>query len=365
MKNFLIALLFLFIALLLQTETFAQENAAPWLKTIGTEGRLEKITSIRTEADVSVSDGIKYKTSTYYNDPQRAVFRRIYPDRTVTQGVEGKYFWTYDGKAEMEDDASAEMFVLGHQVHAQLLFFSQIHPGQMKAGKSDFIGEPMNSAEVRDGDSVWTMFYDKTGPKGMKLRMGSGQTVQFEFGEFRPARDIPLPTEVWMDDGQRRFKYSYTKIAFNEGDLAGFRAPDSVLTDEQKLLRLHRIVMDDHFFGDASGMRSNNAAPFTVVSEGEVFTMLDEEADAGFDRIMSSRDYTVYDDLIRPIVKVSKDGMLGWVTVRVFAKGVRFDKNGKPSGPLEFTSAWTELYEKIDGKWRMTGNVSNFAPDRK
>jgi hypothetical protein len=342
-----------------------QQSDEPWLNSIGANQRLASVRTIIAEADVTVSDGLKYRTESLYIDPQRAAFRMTYPDRTVTRGVEGRYFWSFDGKAETESDASTEVFVLGHQVHAQILFFSQIHPGKLLRGKADFIGEPMDFAEVSGGDSVWTMFYDKSGPKGMKLKMAAGQTVQFEFGEFRPTGGVSLPNEVWMDDGQRRFKYVFSRIAINEGKLADFQAPEKVLTDEQRLLRRHRVVMDDHYFGDASGLKSINGEPFTVVSDGEVFTMSDEDADSGFDKIMSSRDYTVYDDLIRPIVKISRDGSLGWVTVRVFAKGVRFGEDGKPSGPLEFTSAWTELYEKIDGNWRMIGNVSNFAPERK
>jgi hypothetical protein len=343
----------------------AQEVVSPWLTPIGAKGTLGEIRSILTEADVAVSDGTRYKTESLFIDHQRAAFRIVYPDRVVTRAVEGKYFWTFETGKEIEGDENTRVFALGHQVHAQILFFSQIHPGKLRSGKTDFIGRPMDFAEVKEGDNLWTMFYDRSGPKGMKLRMGPSQTVQFEFGEFRPARGMSLPTEVWIDDGQRRFKYVFSRIAFNEGSLSEFRAPENALTEEQKLLRLHRVVMDDHFFGDASGMKAINGEPFTVVSEGDVFTMNDAEADSGFDRIMSSRDYTVYDDLIRPIVKISKDGTLGWVTVRVFAKGIRFGDDGKPSGPLEFTSAWTELYEKIDGKWKMIGNVSNFAPNRK
>ena len=50
--------------------------------------------------------------------------------------------------------------------------------------------------------------------------------------------------------------------------------------------------------------------------------------------------------------------------VQVHAEGVRFDGNGNVTGPLNFTSAWVELYEKQAGAWRMVGNVSNFRPDR-
>lgn len=30
--------------------------------------------------------------------------------------------------------------------------------------------------------------------------------------------------------------------------------------------------------------------------------------------------------------------------------------------PIQFVSAWIELYKKRDGRWLRTGNVSNFKP---
>ena len=92
--------------------------------------------------------------------------------------------------------------------------------------------------------------------------------------------------------------------------------------------------------------------------------MASEQSDAMLDRIMASRDYTVYDDLIRPIVKISEDGTLGWLIAQVSARGIRFDANGAPGNPLEFVCAWIELYEKVQGHWQLTGNVSTFQPGR-
>jgi len=35
---------------------------------------------------------------------------------------------------------------------------------------------------------------------------------------------------------------------------------------------------------------------------------------------------------------------------------------GDGTVPVEFVSAWIELYRKVDGRWMRTGNVSNFRP---
>lgn len=365
MRHVRFEFLFLILGALAASAVPAQNPELPWIGPITANGKIKDIRSIRTEANVTVSDGLKYNTESLFIDPQRAALRMTYPDRVVVRAVEGKYFWTFDGKSETEGNDSTEEFVLGHQIHAQILFFSQLHPGDLRIGNSDFAGETTKEVFIEDGNSSWSVFYKDGWPEGMRLATGAGPTVMFEFSDWRGVAGISLPFVVRIDDGERRFKYSYSKIVFNEGNLAEFRAPASLLTDEQKLMRLHRVVMDDHYFGDASRMKAINSSPFTLVSDGEVHTMTDAEVDSGFDSIMTSRDYTVYDDLIRPIVKVSKDGSLGWVTVRVYAKGVRLGEEGEPTGPLEFTSAWTELYEKNNGEWRMIGNISNFASDRK
>lgn len=343
-----------------QVSVFPQDEA-PWLGNIVSKDKRATISSIRTRADVSVSDGKKYVAESFYVDPQRAAFRTVDPDRKVTQGVDGKYYWTFDGEAEKEGTAQTENFVLGHQVHAQILFFESLHPGEREYSN----GSNVKSVTVRDRSAEWTFVYDSKALNSLLIEFDGGPSVNFIFDDWRDVGGVIVPFKVLIDDGIRKFDYIYTAIEFNNGALADYRAPEAVLTDEQKLLRLHRIVMDDHFHGDATGMKSINQAPFTVVSEGEVYTMTDAESDAGFDRVMGSRDYTVYDDLIRPAVKISADGSMAWVIVKVYAKGVRFDKDGKPTGPLEFTSAWIELYERKEGKWKLTGNVSNFAPDRK
>jgi hypothetical protein len=64
---------------------------------------------------------------------------------------------------------------------------------------------------------------------------------------------------------------------------------------------------------------------------------------------------------VEPVVTVSADGTLGWVVVQVQARGVQTSKPGETQ-PLQFVSAWIELYAKREGRWYRVGNVSNFKP---
>ena len=47
--------------------------------------------------------------------------------------------------------------------------------------------------------------------------------------------------------------------------------------------------------------------------------------------------------------------------VQVAARGVQTADDGTKK-PIEFVSAWVELYEKRDRRWYGVGNVSNFRP---
>lgn len=344
------------------TVVAAQEADPGYLSTIGAAEKRASIETVRAEAHVTVSDGLEYDVVTLYHDPQRAVFHRQYPDRSVTWGVEGKYYWSFDGEREEEGSPFYESIVLGHQFHAQLLFFDELNgplgpPEEFECGETRCLSYtgPLGHSLHLD---------EETGrPVGLVRVREDGPDIKIELDRWREIDGVNLPFLITIDDGERLFEYEFSAVTFNEGGLDDLRAPRSLLTDEQKLLRLHRIAMDAHFFGDPQMMQGTFGAEGVVVSRGEVYPTDRAGSEAMMERIFSSRDYTRYDDLIRPIVMISDDGSLGWVIVQISAEGVRFDENGQPSEPLEFTSAWISMFEKVEGDWKQIGNVSNFKPD--
>lgn len=342
----------------------AQNGPIPWLQTIAPEKSVHDIETISSQADVMVSDGLTYQTHTVFHDPQRAIFQRIYKDHSVVQGVEGKYVWSFEGTEEKEVSDLVGNVVLGHQFHAQILFFDKLHSSIDTPKATEFNGQ--DCYVLTSENSGFKIYYKQKGyPLGMEIVREEEENIVFKFEDWRKVSGIDLPFFILIDDGSRVFRYEFKQIEFNSQSIAEFRAPETVLTEEQKLLRHHRVIMDGHFFGVTSAMKTQQNDTMAIVSEGEIYIVQGNQPDAMIDRIMATRDYTVYDDLIRPKVEISDDGTLGWVIAQVYAKGIRYDENGKPSGPLEFTCSWIELYEKVSNKWKMSGNVSNFQPGRK
>lgn len=130
-----------------------------------------------------------------------------------------------------------------------------------------------------------------------------------------------------------------------------------------ELLELHEDVMCAHREADPELLMRSEAPDHISVNRGEITRPTLEERQARFRSYLGSTRFLVYNDLVPPVVRVSDDGKLGWVIAQVRGAGVQKDKDGT-SKPLEFESAWIELYERRGGHWYRVGNVSNFKPQR-
>lgn len=128
-----------------------------------------------------------------------------------------------------------------------------------------------------------------------------------------------------------------------------------------KLLALHEEVMRAHRESNADLLLRSDAADFISANRGQVTQPTLDERRAGLGQYLGTTRFAEYIDVVPPVVRVSKDGTLGWVIVQVRAAGVQTTQE-RGSQPLAFESAWIELYERRGGNWYRIGNVSNFKP---
>jgi len=152
-------------------------------------------------------------------------------------------------------------------------------------------------------------------------------------------------------------------VALLAAGAAGFQpgAPQRDAAVAQ-LLALHEDVMAAHRNGDASAILDRGAEEYVQVGHGEVTFPTREERDGRFREYLRTTRFSIYEDLIEPVVQVSPDGRLGWVIAQVRARGVQ-DRGDGTSERVEFVCAWIELYEQRDGRWYRVGDVSTFHPD--
>jgi len=132
-----------------------------------------------------------------------------------------------------------------------------------------------------------------------------------------------------------------------------------VASDEAALRALHAKVIQAHRESNPGLLFEDVSEDFVQANRGVITSPTIDERRARFASYLGSTTFAEYRDLVEPVVKVSKDGTLGWVIVQVKARGVQTTDAGKKE-PLEFVSAWIELYEKRDGRWISVGNLSNF-----
>lgn len=138
-------------------------------------------------------------------------------------------------------------------------------------------------------------------------------------------------------------------------------AGDSTDKDIAELLRLHEEVLEAHRVGDVDLFFSSQTDTVISGGRGEVRYVAEAERRPGMTRYLESAEFEKYQDLIEPIVRVSADGTLGWVICQVEIVGTRANDAGERVN-IDSVWAWIELYEKIDGEWRRTGNVSSMQP---
>lgn len=130
-------------------------------------------------------------------------------------------------------------------------------------------------------------------------------------------------------------------------------------TDEDLLRALHEKVLRAHRQADAEVLLEDEAADYVVANRGEVTRPTLDERRRRLRAYLGRTSFQEYRDVIEPVVTVSNDGTLAWVVVQVQARGTQMTETGHKE-PVEFVSAWIELYQKKHGRWWRVGNVSNF-----
>jgi hypothetical protein len=131
--------------------------------------------------------------------------------------------------------------------------------------------------------------------------------------------------------------------------------------EKRKLLALHEEFKAAHVRGDADTILQRLAEDYVRVGRGEVTQPEHGDMASRMEDYLGRTTFSEYRDLRPPIVRVSDDGTLGWVIVELQARGVQVGPEGEEE-PLEFVCAWISLFEKRDGEWVTTGDVSTFRP---
>lgn len=129
--------------------------------------------------------------------------------------------------------------------------------------------------------------------------------------------------------------------------------------EEGELLKTHRRDRQAHFQTDADLLLTDHSEEFISVSRGKLNRPKKTEARKMFQAYFRNATYHEWDDLEPPVVRVSNDGSMAWLITRLKVRRTQKDAAGADKEE-KFVYAGIMTYEKRDGKWVKTANVSTF-----
>lgn len=128
---------------------------------------------------------------------------------------------------------------------------------------------------------------------------------------------------------------------------------------KRELLAIHASHRKAHFDTDAQALIANQAESYIYVRDGAIHRTSRDASLQQFEGYFENATYYEWDDLEPPIVQVSQDASLAWMITRTRVRRTQTDESGEQRDS-EFVYAGVMMYERRDGQWIYTANVSTF-----
>lgn len=136
--------------------------------------------------------------------------------------------------------------------------------------------------------------------------------------------------------------------------------PD-LTTEREEILELHRAQREYHFGGNAEAFAGQLSDDFISINGGEVTKPTRKEFKDRFQSYFSTVDFIRWDDIREPVVRFSDDGSLAYTVVQ--KEVVTRHENEEGNLVEERTRfAWTAVYRKTAGEWRIEHVASANGP---
>lgn len=130
--------------------------------------------------------------------------------------------------------------------------------------------------------------------------------------------------------------------------------------EKAELLRIHKSDREAHFATDADKLLAHSPdGEFISVSRGRITHGTKDEARKMFTGYFRDAKYFEWDDVEEPIVRISNDATMAWMITRVRIRRVQKNVDGTEKEE-KAVYAGIMTYEKRDGRWMRTANVSTF-----
>ena len=161
--------------------------------------------------------------------------------------------------------------------------------------------------------------------------------------------DVDVPTKFFMPeefDSDEAIKQANNWLTGNEN------SQTSLEKDRAELLRLHKEHQTAHLTYDAELFVKSFGDNVTQLQRGQVKTQ-DKAANLKrFKNYFANYKFIEWEDIKPPVINISKDGTLATIIVQKSVKGTYKNEKGEEEKDHSIF-AWLEVWEKIDGKWKI------------
>lgn len=130
--------------------------------------------------------------------------------------------------------------------------------------------------------------------------------------------------------------------------------------EKTELLKIHQKDRQAHFETNPELLVSNHPdTGFISVRNGTIGQISKDDLKKVFENNFKSAKYYEWDDLEPPIIRISGDGNMAWMIVRLRVRRTKTDAAGKDKEE-KFIYSGIMTYEKRNEKWIKIANVSTF-----
>jgi len=155
------------------------------------------------------------------------------------------------------------------------------------------------------------------------------------------------------------FKHAIFLFVVLAAGASGYAQSKPVEKEKAELLKLHQQDRRAHFQTDVDLLLAHHPEEFVSVRSGKINRPKKADTRKVFTESFKGATYSEWDDLEPPIIRVSNDGSLGWIIVRLKVRRMKKDAAGAEKEE-KFVYAGIMTYEKRDGRWVKVANVSTF-----
>jgi hypothetical protein len=150
-----------------------------------------------------------------------------------------------------------------------------------------------------------------------------------------------------------------TVILLSLAALAGCagRARPDLAADEAEIARLLAGARTAHLEKRADLLTSGFADSVVVVQRGEVRVQRPDSMRRRLQAYFDRSTFQAWDDIEPPRIRVSPDGRMAYAIVHKRVRLTAPDSTGAVVSD-HTVFAWVELYEKLEGRWRLVGVAS-------